>query len=136
MSYHIIIYEMKPIERQRVPYRVAKAILGEVRQGNFKDADRLPAMHELSRTLEVGVSSVREGLNQLPSMGIVRIIQGKGAYLSEKPDLNYFFSPLKEIITVKKQDIINIVEACKVIECETVRFAADRIDAAGIARLL
>ena len=66
---------------------MAKAILEAIKAERFKPGDMLPPMKELCEELQVGISSVREGLKQLQSMGVVKIIQGKGTYLNENLDV-------------------------------------------------
>lgn len=117
---------MEPIGKANLAQEVVKAILNTIKNGNFKPGDRLPPMKELGETLQVGISSVREGLQQLNSMGIIRIVQGKGTYVSERLDLNYFLSSLKFLITLQRQDFFNVMEARKLIECQTARLAAQR----------
>lgn len=92
-------------------------------------------MKELSEMLQVGISSVREGLQQLNSMGIIKIVQGKGTYVSENLDLNYFMNSLKSLITLQTQDFFNVMEARKLIECQTARLAAQRASKEKIEEL-
>jgi len=117
---------MEPIGKANLSRAVMKAILQSIKDEQFKSSDRLPPIKELSETLEVGISSVREGLKQLQSMGVVRIVQGKGVFVNDNLDLNYFLSNFKYLFTLQKQEFTNIMEARKIIESETAELAALR----------
>ncbi|KPJ88969.1 MAG: hypothetical protein AMS17_03605 [Spirochaetes bacterium DG_61] len=126
---------MKPIKKQNISLEVSKSILDAIKAGNLKPGDCLPPMKELSTVLKVGISSIREGLKQLQTMGIIKSIQGKGTYLTENLNLNVFLNNIKEIVTVQKQDFFNIMEARKIIEYETVQLAAERASEKNMERL-
>jgi len=126
---------MKPIKKQNLSLAVSKSILNSIKVGNLKPGDRLPPMIELANVLKVGISSIREGLKQLQTMGIIKSVQGKGTYLSENISLDVFLANIKEIVTIQKRDFFNIMEVRKIIEHETVRFAAERAGEDNIERL-
>jgi len=117
---------MEPIGKANLSRAVMKAVLQSIKDEQFKPGNRLPPIKELSETLEVGISSVREGLKQLQSMGVVRIVQGKGVFVNDNLDLNYFLNNFKFLITLQKQEFANILEARKIIESETAELAAVR----------
>lgn len=48
----------------------------------MRPGDRLPTEHELARDLSVGRTSVREGLQKLRTLGLVRVVRGRGAFVS------------------------------------------------------
>lgn len=121
---------MEPIGKANLSRAVLKSILQSIKDEQFKAGDKLPPIKELSETLEVGISSVREGLKQLQSMGVVRIVQGKGVYINENLDLQYFLNNFKFLLTLKKQEFTAIMEARQIIESETAGLAAMRAEAA------
>lgn len=126
---------MEPIGKRDVSLAVAKAILEAIKAERFKPGDRLPPMKELCEELQVGISSVREGLKQLQSMGVVKIVQGKGTYLNEILDLEHFLTSFKGIINLQKQDFFNTMEVRKIIECEAARLSAERVSEDDVIRL-
>jgi GntR family transcriptional repressor for pyruvate dehydrogenase complex len=126
---------VKPIRKLNVSLEVSQSIIDAIKTGNIKPGDRLPPMIELANVLNVGISSVREGLKQLQTMGIVKSVQGKGTYLAEDINVNLFLSNIKEIVTIRKQDFADIMEARKIIEQETARLAAVRAGRDNIERL-
>ena len=74
---------MEPIVKASVYRAVVQSILDTIKAGKIKPGEQLPSMKELCEELQVGISSVREGLRQLQSMGIIEIVQGKGTYVEE-----------------------------------------------------
>jgi GntR family transcriptional repressor for pyruvate dehydrogenase complex len=126
---------VEPIGKRDISLAVSKTILDAIKEGRFNPGDRLPPMKELCEELQVGISSVREGLIQLQSMGVVRIIQGKGTYLNENLDLKHFINSFKNIITLQRQDFFNTMEVRKIIECEAAKLAAERVSEDDIEKL-
>ncbi len=126
---------MEPIGKANLSKEVMNAILNTIKSEQFKPGDRLPPIKELSEKLMVGISSIREGLKQLQSMGIITIVQGKGTYVSENLDLNHFLNSFKGLITLQKQDFFNVMEARKIIECETAGLCARQAEDHEIERL-
>jgi GntR family transcriptional repressor for pyruvate dehydrogenase complex len=117
---------MKPIGKANLSRAVMKSILQSIKDEQFRAGDRIPPIKELGEALDVGISTVREGLKQLQSMGIVRIVQGKGVYVDDNLDLKYFLKNFKFLITLKKQEFANVMEARKTLEPETAKLAAMR----------
>ena len=126
---------MEPIGKPNLSRAVVQSVLDTIKNGNFEAGDRLPPMKEMCDELQVGISSVREGLKQLQSMGIIKIVQGKGTYVNDNLDLNYFLKSFKDLITLQRQDFFNVMEARKIIECEAARLAAERADKEKIHKL-
>ncbi len=64
-------------------YVNAKAlILDYIRKNKLKRGDRLPTEADLSKQLEIGRMSLREGLNALKNEGIILSIQGSGTFVA------------------------------------------------------
>jgi len=126
---------MEPIGKANLSKEVMNAILNTIKSQQFKPGDRLPPIKELSEKLMVGISSIREGLKQLQSMGIITIVQGKGTYVSENLDMDHFLNSFKGLITLQRQDFFNVMEARKIIECETAGMAAKQAEDHEIEKL-
>lgn len=67
--------------------KVTDQVLGQIRQalmrGELKPGDRLPGAHELAEKMGVGISSVREAIKMLESLGAVEARQGEGTYVCD-----------------------------------------------------
>ena len=117
---------MEPIGKANLSKEVMKAILETIRNDQFKPGERLPPIKELSNKLEVGISSIREGLKQLQSMGIIEIVQGKGTFVSENLGLDQYLSNFENLITLQKQEFLNVMERIFNIIC-AIRIEPDTV---------
>jgi GntR family transcriptional repressor for pyruvate dehydrogenase complex len=65
--------------------KVTDLVLGQLRKallrGELKPGDRLPGARELADKMAVGISSVREALKMLESLGAVESRQGEGTFV-------------------------------------------------------
>ena len=65
--------------------KVTDLVLGQIKEallrGVLKPGDRLPSARELAGKMEVGISSVREALKMLESLGAVESRQGEGTFV-------------------------------------------------------
>ncbi|MBN1629213.1 MAG: FadR family transcriptional regulator [Thermoleophilia bacterium] len=84
-----------------------KGILDLITVRCLEPGDRLPPVQELAATLELSTVTVREALQALESLGILRVAHGKGIFVAEG-------GPILE----------GLFEARRVIECYHVREAA------------
>jgi len=126
---------MESIEKRSLSDSVVNRIINAIRNGDYRPGDRLPTIQKLSDILNVGLSSVREGLRQLQSLGIVEIHHGRGIFIKEMVDINLILSNVEHILIFRKPYISNLLEARKLIECETVKLAAKRASKEKIALL-
>ncbi len=55
-----------------------------IRAGDFGPGDRLPSERELVETFGVSRVSVREAIRSLEALGLVRVYQGRGAFVSDR----------------------------------------------------
>lgn len=60
-------------------------VRGAIERGALKSGDRLPPEREFARALGVSRPSVRTGLKTLAAMGVVRIRQGAGTFITAGP---------------------------------------------------
>ena len=65
--------------------KVTDQVLGQIKQalikGELKPGDRIPGVIELADKLGVGISSVREAIKMLESLGAVESRQGEGTFV-------------------------------------------------------
>ncbi|WP_375691761.1 FadR/GntR family transcriptional regulator [Pseudooceanicola sp. LIPI14-2-Ac024] len=78
---------LKPIARKRVSEEVARRIQEVIASRNLKAGDRLPTEREISESLSVGRSAVREGLGYLAALDIIEVRQGAGSFVKEPQKL-------------------------------------------------
>jgi GntR family transcriptional repressor for pyruvate dehydrogenase complex len=70
------------VSPRRVSDLVADRIVAAIQTGALQPGDRLPTEHELARSLSVGRTSVREALQRLQTLGLIRVERGRGAFVS------------------------------------------------------
>ncbi|GHV69202.1 GntR family transcriptional regulator [Spirochaetia bacterium] len=65
--------------------KITDQVLGQLKnalmRGELKPGDRLPGASELASTMGVGISSVREAIKMLESLGAVEARQGEGTFV-------------------------------------------------------
>lgn len=122
------------ITPQRVPDLVADRIAGAIRDGALRPGDRLPTELELARDLEVGRTSVREGLQKLRTLGLVRVVRGHGAFVSA-PDQVEAHRTFARWSAEHRFAIEELLETRMAVESTAAALAATRAGAADLAGL-
>jgi GntR family transcriptional repressor for pyruvate dehydrogenase complex len=117
---------METIEKSSLSNSVVRQIIDSIKNGDYQPGDKLPTIQKLSKIFNVGLSSVREGLQQLQSIGIVDIQHGRGTYVKEKADINTLSRNIEHLLILQKPYISHLIEARRLIECETAKCAAKR----------
>ena len=68
-------------KKEKVTDQVLSQIKGSLFRGELKPGDRIPGVIELAEKLGVGISSVREAIKMLESLGAVESRQGEGTFV-------------------------------------------------------
>jgi GntR family transcriptional regulator, transcriptional repressor for pyruvate dehydrogenase complex len=123
-----------PIVRQSVSDQVAERILELVRNRTLRAGDQLPTERDLAASLHVSRPSVREAIRGLTLMGIVRSVQGGGAYIGDL-DAQSLLEPLQFFISLENVNIQELYDARTVIESNVARRAAQFMTEEGIGAL-
>jgi DNA-binding FadR family transcriptional regulator len=124
----------EPIERESVAEKVAQRILTLIKTGSLKPGDQLPPERELAVAMQVSRPSVREALRGLSILGVVRIRQGGGAFISSL-DASAMLEPLSLYMELDAVNVDALYDARIMIETGIARRAAERIGDDQIARL-
>ena len=126
--------QIKLIRSDSAPEGVVKQILKNLETGIMKPGEKLPTQEKLAEKFGVGRSSIREATNALAIMGYLKIIQGKGTFISEKlPVDNSLGTPGRGFLG--DANLFNLVEIREVLECYVVQKAAERADSRQLALL-
>jgi len=104
---------------------IVEKIVQAIKKGELKQGNRLPSMSHLAKKLNVGQSSVREALKQLQIMGLVDVRHGKGIFVREV-DIGSVLKDVSNLLILKRPDILYLMEARRIVECGTVKLAAQR----------
>ena len=107
----------------RVYHIVFEDLQKRIRRGDWLPGERLPGMTKFAEELNVSVSSLREALRSLQSIGLVKIVHGSGVYIANtrpSTDLSSHFLNENSGLAVA------LAETRRVIEPELAALAAKR----------
>ena len=125
--------------RRKLPEMVSEALVQFIAEKALNPGDKLPTEKELSQRLGIGRTSLREGIRQLETVGLLSSHQGKGIYLEEITLDSLFTSkkhiPMASFLTLGKHDILDLLAVRLMIESEACRLAARRITDEELATL-
>jgi DNA-binding GntR family transcriptional regulator len=74
--------------------RIAEFLIREIRDGVYKENEKIPSENELCRKFNVNRHVVRQAIGRITSLGWVTPLQGKGCYINKIPrPIQYVLSP-------------------------------------------
>jgi GntR family transcriptional repressor for pyruvate dehydrogenase complex len=103
------------VHRGRVYEQVLKQLQEQIVTGRLKPGDRLPPERELAQRFKVSRSSVRDAIQALQVMRLVRSRQGGGTAVCEI-SADTLASPLSQALAGQQGLIAELIEARKIIE--------------------
>jgi GntR family transcriptional repressor for pyruvate dehydrogenase complex len=109
----------EPVTKQSLSDRLALRIQEMIRNGNYQQGDRLPAIMEMARQFGVGHPTIREALKKLETVGIVEIRHGSGVYVSRSEDILVLAAP-DYAGTVTKKLLLDLVRTRMPLEIQSV----------------
>lgn len=117
---------IEPIAKTKVTGEVVRRIQQLIWSGKYAPGDRLPPIRELADQLHVGLTTVREALRQLETLGLVRIQHGAGVYVAESTDQPLFIRMLPTGKTISDKTRFDLLSVRKMLETGGVELAAKR----------
>lgn len=129
-----IFLEEAPIMRQSVAEMVAKRILEMVTSRALKPGDQLPPERDLAEMLDVSRPSLREAIRGLSILGVLKVRQGGGAFISEL-DGDALLGPIRFFLSLEEMNIRELYDARSLIEGDVARRAAQNMTDAQIDTL-
>lgn len=75
---------LRTIKRTQRSEEIRRQIEDAIRSGDFGPGDRLPSERQLVETFGVSRVSVREAIRSLEALGLVRVFQGRGAFVTDR----------------------------------------------------
>jgi GntR family transcriptional repressor for pyruvate dehydrogenase complex len=100
-------------------------ILEGIMRGSIKKGDRIPSERELSESLGVGRSTLREAIKVLIMLGLLEVRNGQGTYITEGTS-DFYAAPLAWGIIIGDKSIAELVEARLLLDCEAAFLATTR----------
>jgi GntR family transcriptional repressor for pyruvate dehydrogenase complex len=103
---------------------VIEYVKERITDGTYAPSQRLPSVSELAQEVGVGVSTAREGIRVLGNLGLVRVHQGQGMFVTEDARLQK--DPLETLALIEDSSLLSILEVRKIFEPEAAALAAER----------
>jgi GntR family transcriptional regulator, transcriptional repressor for pyruvate dehydrogenase complex len=94
---------------------VIKGITAQIIEGDLKTGDKVESQRDLCIRYNVGTGVVRESLQVLRAMKIIKTITGKGSFVSDI-NINSLLNPLEIKLNFNKDTFINLYEFRSIIE--------------------
>jgi GntR family transcriptional regulator, transcriptional repressor for pyruvate dehydrogenase complex len=116
---------LRPVSRVKLSEGVAAQIGEQISSGQWKAGQKLPSEAELSRTLQVSRSTVREALKSLAFVGLVNMRAGQGTYVAGGPG-KFFERMFTTGLMSSEKDVRDLTEARTALETELVALCAER----------
>ena len=113
---------LRPITRQTLSEQVARSIIDMIQGGEYKPGQKLPKETELCHVLNVGRSTLREGLKVLSFLGMVRTRPGGGTYVADGSD--FFQQAFGRGLLRSPKDIRDLFETRIVLETKLAALCA------------
>ena len=125
---------LKPIKRVNIAEQVFEQLREQILHGTWKDGEKLPSEQELTETLGVSRSSVRQAIRTLSDYGLVETRNGTGTYVKRQISGNYMMNivPLGDLQT---EDIVEVLDFLCLIEDSVAEMAVERCTPADLSEL-
>jgi len=94
-----------------------------IRRGDWLPGTRLPSITRLAEELQVGTGSVREALQSLQSIGLVKIEHGRGVFVASTRPSTDISSHFQDVGTGQ---MVALAETRRILEPELTALAAER----------
>jgi len=126
--------QIQPIHRRQITKATIDRLLSMIRDGYWMPGERLPAQRELAEALGVGMSTLREALQSLQTMGILDMRHGEGTFITSHP--NGMYDRLVEMsLAMGETDLQMLFEARAILETGFAFHAATRATDEQIEKL-
>lgn len=123
-----------PLPRQTLPEQVAENLLEFIASEGLKPGELLPSTARLSESFGVSRPVVREALRSIASLGIIEIVNGKGAVV--KPiDGNLLHLFFQRAIQLQRKAVMELMEVRKPLEIQSAVLATERHTLEDLAKL-
>ncbi len=112
---------------------VMARLSADIRGGRLSPGDRLPTEQELTASLGVSRTVVREAVAALRADGLVVTRRGSGAYVAPNPAASPFRIPAQATASI--DEVLEIMELRLAIEVEAAALAAERASRVRLSRI-
>lgn len=117
--------DLEPIERRSVFDEVVARLGDYIMQSGLQPGDKLPAERELTESLRVGRSSLREAVKALRAVGAIDVVAGGGMYVG-RGGSKTLSKPLSWAVFLNASSLSQAIEAREILETQLAALAAQR----------
>jgi GntR family transcriptional repressor for pyruvate dehydrogenase complex len=107
--------------------RVADELLRRIRGGEYTVGSRLPSERQLATEFELSRPVIREALRMLTMLQVIDVQVGRGAYVTEAPDVAGLLDDETD------RDLFDVIDVREIIEVGALRLAQARATPAARA---
>src|SRR5487761_325938 len=111
---------LRPLERSRLYEDVGERLGAFVREAGMDPGDQFPPERELSQSMRVSRTSVRQALVVLQALGFVDVRQGEGVFLRRTRGFGESLAKLLE----RRRRLPDVLEAREALEVKLAELAA------------
>ena len=126
---------LKQITRVNIAEKVFEQLRDQILQGTWKEGEKLPSEQELTETLGVSRSSVRQAIRTLADYGMVETRNGTGTYVKRQISGNYMLN-IVPIGDLQFEDIVEVLDFLCLIEDSVAAMAVQRCTQEELAEKL
>lgn len=120
-----MIKPIQPVHRRQITKATIDRLLTMIREEYWLPGERLPAQRELAEALGVGMSTLRESLQSLQTMGILEMRHGEGTFITSQP-YDMYDRLLEMSLAMGDTDLQMLFEAREILETGFAYHAANR----------
>lgn len=97
------------VQRVRPTLQVREQLLAAIERGDYPPGSALPSERALCETFGVSRVSVREAIAGLESLGLVRVEQGRGAFVRDTANETYA-GPFAKYLTMHREELVELLK--------------------------
>jgi len=122
---------LRAIKRTQRNEEVRLQIEQAIRRGDFAPGARLPSERELVETFGVSRVSVREAIRSLEALGLVRVYQGRGAFVTDRR--SGLGEPMARWLDVHRDEVLELLAVRGALDEQAAAATVEHADAAALA---
>lgn len=122
-----------PLARGGLVGSLVDEILAMIRREGLRPGQRLPTTKDLAARFDVAVPTVREAIQRLEAIGVVRVRHGAGIFVRAEQPRMMFSQPDRAVIGA--QTILDLIETRLLLEPYLAEHAAQAAHGEDVARL-
>lgn len=122
--------KIRPIKPRRISSQVFEQIRELIYKGDFKPGQQIPPERELASSMQVSRTSVRNAIEKLVNLGLLKQVQGQGTFVSSPEHRQG--NPLSAAMSTDEATFFDLLEVRMGLECNAAQLAALRATDADI----